>query len=178
VIEKDIERWIKETNDTHLSSLPKWRGLVWLLWRYREFRNLFYYRIKMEGRVITRILLEFAQLFYKPKDSLYIKTHSIGEGFFIQHGDCTGIGAQSVGKNFWVNQQVTVGYSNDNDRPIIGDNVHITAGAKVFGKITIGDNVIIGANAVVQKDVPSNCTVVGVPAYIIKRDGIKVKEPL
>ena len=45
---------------------------------------------------------------------------------------------------------------------------------KLLGGITIGDNVIIGANAVVVKDVPSNCTVVGVPGYIIRRDGRKV----
>lgn len=54
----------------------------------------------------------------------------------------------------------------------------ICAGAKVLGKVTIGDNSIVGANAVVVKDVPPNCTVVGVPAYIIKRDGKKVHEDL
>lgn len=48
------------------------------------------------------------------------------------------------------------------------------AGAKVLGKITIGNNVIIGANAVVVKDVPDNCTIVGVPAYIIKKEGKRV----
>jgi serine O-acetyltransferase len=48
----------------------------------------------------------------------------------------------------------------------------------VIGNVTINDNVIVGANAVVVKDVPSNCVVVGVPAYIIKRDGVKVKEQL
>jgi serine O-acetyltransferase len=62
--------------------------------------------------------------------------------------------------------------------PIIGNNVYIGAGAKILGSITIGDNVIIGANAVVTRNVPPNCTVAGVPARIIKRDGVRVKESL
>lgn len=65
-------------------------------------------------------------------------------------------------------------YTNKTDAPTILDNVSIKAGAKVLGKITIGNNVIIGANAVVVKDVPDNCTVVGVPAYIIKKEGKRV----
>jgi serine O-acetyltransferase len=61
---------------------------------------------------------------------------------------------------------------------VIGDNVRIGAGAKVLGGITLGDNVSVGANAVVVKDVPPNCVVVGVPAYIVKRDGKRVRESL
>jgi serine O-acetyltransferase len=59
------------------------------------------------------------------------------------------------------------------------DNVRIGAGAKVIGKVVVGNNCIIGANAVIVKDVPDNCTVVGVyPVYIVRRDGVKVKEIL
>ena len=54
--------------------------------------------------------------------------------------------------------------------PIIGDNVHISAGARILGPIKIGNNVIIGANAVVVKDVPDNCVVAGSPAKIIKEN--------
>jgi serine O-acetyltransferase len=111
-------------------------------------------------------------------DTLYIHTSTIGAGLFIQHGFSTIISAESIGQNCWINQQVTIGYSNVTDRPTIGDNVRITAGAKVFGNITIGNNSIIGANAVVFKDVPPNCTVVGVPAHIVKRDGKRVNQPL
>ena len=49
---------------------------------------------------------------------------------------------------------------------------------KYLADVKIGDNCIVGANAVVVKDIPENCTVVGVPAYIVRRDGVKVKEPL
>ena len=55
--------------------------------------------------------------------------------------------------------------------PVIGDNCFIGPGAKIFGKINIGDNVAIGANAVVNKDVPSNVTVAGVPAKIVNQNG-------
>ena len=122
--------------------------------------------------------MEIASLFFAPMSTLYIFAPNIGEGLFIQHGFSTIIAANSIGKNCWINQQVTIGFSGDGKSPVIGDNVQITAGAKVFGDITIGDNSLIGANAVVFKDVPKNCTVVGVPGYIVKRDGKKVKEPL
>ena len=59
--------------------------------------------------------------------------------------------------------------------PVIGDNVHISAGARILGPIRIGNNVIIGANAVVVKDVPDNCIVAGVPAKIIK-DNISLED--
>lgn len=77
-----------------------------------------------------------------------------------------------IGRNCTIHQQVTIGTRNTNinKSATIGDNCFIGAGAKILGDITIGDNVRIGANAVVIDSVPSNCTVVGVPAKIIKRN--------
>lgn len=111
-------------------------------------------------------------------NTLFITTDSIGEGLFIQHGFATVIAARSIGKNCWINQQVTIGFSNESDCPVLKDNVTVNAGAKVIGGITIGNNSQIGANAVVVKNVPDNCVVVGIPAYIIKRNGVKVREEL
>lgn len=65
---------------------------------------------------------------------------------------------------------LTGGKSNKPGMPVIGNNVYIATGAKILGNITIEDNVIIGANAVVIHDVPSNCSVGGVPAKIIKEN--------
>jgi serine O-acetyltransferase len=178
VIEKDIERWIQETGSDKYSNLPTWRHLIWLLWRYPEFRNLFYYRVERDRRITIRILSEMAKFFYKPMNTLYIMTPVIGDGLFIQHGFSTIISAKSIGQNCWINQQVSIGYTNLTDTPTIGNNVRITAGAKVFGDITIGDDSVIGANAVVCKNVPPNCTVVGVPAKIVKCDGVKVNKSL
>ena len=135
----------------------------------KEFRSLFYYRCSC-ARVFS--------LLAPPSQDLYIDTRRIGPGLFLQHCFSTIIVADSIGENCWINQQVTIGYSKDERAPIIGDNVNINAGAKVIGSIRIGNNVKIGANAVVVKDVPDNCTVVGVPAYIVRRDGKSVRENL
>lgn len=74
---------------------------------------------------------------------------------------------KSMGKNCQIYQQVTIG--NNNGIPTIGNDVDICAGAKIIGPITIEDDVIIGANAVVTKDIPSHSMVVGVPRKIIKK---------
>jgi len=87
---------------------------------------------------------------------------------FIEHGFSTIISCRKIGKNCYINQQVTIGYSDATNCPTIGDNVEIKCGAKVIGGITVGDDVIIGANAVVVKDIPPHSIVVGVPARIIK----------
>ena len=74
-----------------------------------------------------------------------------------------------VGKNVTIYQQVTLG-QNNGKFPTIGDNVIIYSGAKIFGDIHIGNNVIIGANSVVNTDVPDNCIVAGVPARVIRKN--------
>lgn len=99
---------------------------------------------------------------------------TIGPGFTLHHTLGIVIGWQVVaGANFEVFQNVTIG-SNRKPKgnrfmPIIGDNVSIGAGAVVVGAITIGDNVKIGANSFVDKDVPSNVLVAGIPAKIVKQ---------
>ena len=178
VIEKDMERWLQLKQCPEKWRLPRWRALGWLLWRFPEFRSLFYYRIAGEERTTSRVLLELAGFLYRPMDTLYIHTPTIGPGLFIAHGFCTIISAESIGQNCWITHQVSIGQSNGTGSPTIGDNVTIMPGAKVFGNITIGNNSVIGANAVVFKDVPPKCTVGGVPAYIVRRDGEKVKRPL
>lgn len=74
-----------------------------------------------------------------------------------------------MGDNVIIGTNVLIGgRSNKDGVPKIGNNVYIATGAKILGDITISDNVIIGANAVVIDDVPSNCSVAGVPSRIIK----------
>ena len=92
----------------------------------------------------------------------------LGGGMFIQHGYCTVITAQSIGENFWVNQNVTIAYSH-RGIPIIGDNVHIASDANVVGGIKIGNNVTIGAGTTVVRDVPDNTLVVSQKARYIPK---------
>ena len=102
----------------------------------------------------------------------------IGENFFIDHGNGVIIGETAVvGNNVTLYQGVTLGGTGKEHgkrHPTIGDNVMISAGAKVLGSFTIGENSKIGAGSVVLEAVPPNCTVVGVPGRIVKMDNKKV----
>lgn len=91
------------------------------------------------------------------------------EGFVIMHPVGVVINSKVTGgSNVVVESGVVIG-DEKGQAPVLGNNIFIGAGAKVIGGISIGDNVKIGANAVVVKDVPSNVTVVGIPAKIIER---------
>ena len=102
----------------------------------------------------------------------------IGPGFFVDHGMGVVIGETTViGKNCVLFHNVTLGGTGKHHgkrHPTLGDNVYIGTGATLLGPISVGDNVKIGANSfIVMRDVPSNCTVAGTPARIIKQDGMR-----
>ena len=98
----------------------------------------------------------------------------IGSGFFIDHGSGVIIGETTIiGNNVTLYQGVTLGGTGKETgkrHPTIEDNVMISAGAKVLGSFTIGAGSKIGAGSVVLEEVPPNCTVVGVPGRIVKRE--------
>ena len=176
LILSDVRRWTKIRFEKVPKSSSDLINLLRLLATHKEFRNLYYYRI-FQGNTIAVLGLYLAKIFYKEAPVLFIrKSCKIGPGLFIQHGFSTTINA-NIGEHCWVNQQVTIGIKGPG-RPTLRNHVRISAGAKVLGNVTLGDNVIVGANAVVTKDVPANCVVVGVPAYIIKKNGKRVKEQL
>ena len=174
LIDKDIKRWVECLSFDNQSLTVQ---LIKLLQNAPEYRNLFYFRL-FKGNLSAKIVMYILKIIYPPCGYFFLDSScNIGGGLFIQHGFSTIIMAD-IGENGWINQQVTIGYKDKTGRPKIGDNVRITAGAKVFGNINIGDNVVVGANAVVTKDVPSNCVVVGIPAYIIKKNGEKRRQEL
>lgn len=102
----------------------------------------------------------------------------IGKNLFIDHGAGVVIGETTeIGDNCTLYQNVTLGGTGKDvgkRHPTLGNNVMVGAGARVLGPFKIGDNSKIAANAVVLEEVPPNCTAVGVPARVVKRDGIKI----
>ena len=102
----------------------------------------------------------------------------IGKGLFIDHGAAVVIGETTeIGDYCTLYQNVTLGGTGKDTgkrHPTLGNNVLVGAGARVLGPMKIGDNSKIAANAVVLEEVPPNCTAVGVPARVVKRDGVRV----
>lgn len=166
---KDQVKLIKQKDPSVNSNLeaflcPSFKALI----RYKIAN--YFYRHKMF--FIARYILE------KTKRKTGIEIHpgaKIGKNLFIDHGFGVVIGQTAIiGNDVVIFHGVTlggVGNKPGKRHPTVEDNVLIGAGAKILGDITIGKNSKIGANAVVLKDVPENCTVVGIPGQIVKVNG-------
>jgi serine O-acetyltransferase len=172
VVTEDVRWWCECLGEPY-------RGIESFFVRVRmpEFRSLLYYRLR-HGGAGARIAARVTSIFYRPEPTCHIWTDDIGEGLYIAHGVATVIAAKRIGRHCWINQQTTIGYSDSGEGPILEDGVRVYCGAKVLGPITIGRNTRIGANAVVLKDAPPDCVLVGVPARIVRRNGVRVDEPL
>jgi serine O-acetyltransferase len=105
----------------------------------------------------------------------------IGRRLFIDHGTGVVIGETAeVGDDVTLYHGVTLGgtsWNREKRHPTLGNGVLIGAGAKILGPIVLGDQVRVGANSVVIKDVPPCCTVVGIPGRIVQRKGVKLQDP-
>ena len=136
-------------------------------------------RYTHEHRVLKVLIFPIARLLlehYKFKLGISIPfVTNIDSGFYIGHFGGIVINAGSrIGKNCNISHGVTLGQANrgpNKGYPVIGDNVYIGPGAKIVGAVTVGNNVAIGANCVVTKDVPDNAVVVGVPGQVISYHG-------
>ena len=107
---------------------------------------------------------------------------TIGKALFIDHRTGALIGETAeIGDNCILYQGVTLGGTGKGKgkrHPTLGNNVMVGCGAKVLGPFKIGDNVKIAANSVVLHEIPENCTAVGAPARVVRRDGVKVTQDL
>ena len=139
---------------------PKIIALLYHLNNNRYYRSAFYFRIG----VIWKYLIGW----YRPGDRYFnlASGMKMGKGLWFAHPFATIINAESIGDNFRCIHCTTVG--DGGGKPVIGDNVSLMANVTVAGKIRIGNNVTIGAGAVVLRDIPDNCFAAGVPARVIK----------
>jgi serine O-acetyltransferase len=159
---------------------PAARNLLEIIFCYPGFQALLLYRFA--HWLLTLGLPFFPRLIsHLGRFLTGIEIHPgavIGKGVFIDHGMGVVIGETAIiGDYALIYQGVTLGGTGKEGgkrHPTLGENVVVGAGAKVLGNINIGDNVRIGAGSVVLRDVPSDCTVVGIPGRIVYRSGVKV----
>lgn len=178
MIISDVNREIMNTAREFPKNKP---GYFFIIFRYllgsKGFRSIFLYRlfnIKFQNLSSLYTILRMLSF------SIEIpSTTHIDEGFFIGHAEGLLINPNCrIGNNFTIYQGVTLGGNMGKIRdgrvaPLIGDNVFVGPGAKVLGPVTVGDNSMIGANAVVMKDIPKDSLAVGIPSKIVK----KIDEP-
>ncbi len=177
VIQADINRWVKVVDDSRQSdSLAE--KLLWLMYgeNIQEFRNLVFYRLSPGRNWMERSLLGISKYCFKPREVLEIASPSIGPGLVIMHGVETVIAAERIGENCMIFHDVFIGPDLQIDeRPVLGNFVHVSAGARVLGKITIGDHAVIAANATIDRDMPPNSLAIGIPARILANAGNKAE---
>ena len=150
----------------------------WEVFLYPSFRAILSYRVSHK-LYLQKLYFLARRISQRRARKNGIEIHpgaTIGKGLFIDHGHGVIIGETAVvGDNVTIYQGVTLGGNGKEQgkrHPTIGNNVMISAGAKVLGSFEIGDNCKIGAGSVVLSPVPDNCTVVGVPGRIVKRNNI------
>lgn len=144
---------------------------VWYIYHYiRHLRYVEYHKGKNKFKFLWHFFW-YKRLGFKLKMTIYPNT--IGPGFRIYHaGDFVHVGPNvRIGRNCTMLPGVVFGNKSkisDNTLVVVGDNCYFGLGVKILGAVKIGNNVTIGANAVVTKDMPDNVIVEGIPAKIIK----------
>lgn len=160
---------------------PAMRSTIQILLFYPGLKAIIYHRIA--HWFYNRKMFFIAEYLSKrARRKTGIEIHpaaKIGRRLVIDHGMGVVIGETTeIGDDCTIYQGVTLGGTGKDigkRHPTIGNNVFIGSGAKVLGPFKVGDNSRIAANAVVLEEVPPNSTAVGVPARVVKRDGVKIE---
>lgn len=175
---------LKEDLDSVIARDPAARNRLEVYFLYSGFKAVRAYR---KANWCFRHNLKFLARYIsqRSRHKTGIEIHpgaTIGKGLFIDHGMGVVIGETTViGDNCTIYQNVTLGGTGKEHgkrHPTLGNNVMVGSGAKVLGPFTVGDNARIAAGAVVLSEVPANATAVGVPAKIVKIDGVRMNENL
>ncbi|MFD1170077.1 serine O-acetyltransferase [Oceanobacillus caeni] len=159
---------------TYLEVFLTYSG-IHAIWAHRIAHAFYKRKLFFIARVISQLSRFFTGIEIHPGAQ-------IGRRFFIDHGMGVVIGETcEIGDNVTIFQGVTLGGTGNEKgkrHPTIKDNALISTGAKVLGSITIGENSKVGGGAVVVRDVPENCTVVGVPGRVVVQNGVRVRRDL
>jgi serine O-acetyltransferase len=164
-----------QTYDRRWSAQGFWVMVVYRFGRWRY--TIRFFLMRKFCSLVYKVLFKFAQILTGVELPCEV---TIGRNFIIDHfGGIIISGDAKFGDNCRIRNGVTVGLSRVDEKrcPIVGNNVDIGAGAKLLGSIRVGDNVLIGANAVVLCDVPNNSVAVGVPAVVKPRRVRDFSEP-
>ena len=176
---KDLREYLKADKN----NAGFWRRLIYFLsssecyWPCKYIRTLRYFEYYLNKK---RNLFDIIPYWWyrlklrrlKLKTGIYIYPNSLGKGAFLVHPGFMRVGKVAhVGENATILPMVLFGKKSpgiENPDIYVGDNVYISTGVTILGPVKIGNNVTIGAGAVVTKDIPDNAVVGGVPAKIIK----------
>ncbi len=164
----------KPSKKDYLHALARNMG-----YRYTFLMRLCAYLSRNKNNIIKKIALRFFLELLRDismRSGVQIAFYTkVGSGLYLPHPISIVVHEEAViGKNCSISHCVTIGQLHRGDRkgyPEIGDNVHIAPGAVIIGNIKIGNNVVIGANSVVDKDIPDNAVAAGIPAKVISFKG-------
>ncbi len=174
---KDYQRYLKVEEEFYHSSYPHFTNELKKILKFiKLYRKVEYYhncRSDLFGRIYFKLLYwRFERLSIQYSISIPINT--IEEGLCIVHIGPIYINPNSkIGKYLKIHPMTTIGKNigRSGVSPIIGNGVWVGPGARIYGNIKIGDHVVIGANAVVNKSFSENQTIAGVPARVIHQKG-------
>ena len=175
LIKADFNRYVATGGKNKIKILLNPGFIAIAIFRFNRYLYFSLRKIPILGylyAIISFIVLKLNQLIFGIS---FPENFTVGKGLFISHIGTIIVNSKCVmGENCNLAPMVVIGWGKVKGKegfPKIGDRVWIGPGAKIFGPITIGDDVAIGANAVVNFDVSNNCTVVGVSARIIENKG-------
>lgn len=179
---REIIADIKEEIEVIRDRDPAARNNVEVLLLYSGLHAIIAYRISNKlylskhyfgARAVSQLARFFTGIEIHPGAT-------IGKRFFIDHGAAVVIGETTeIGDDCTIYQGVTLGGTGKDTgkrHPTLGNNVMVGAGAKILGPMRIGDNTKVAAGAVVLTEIPDNCTAVGIPAKVVRRDGVKTQD--
>lgn len=175
---KDLKQYIQADYERQRMKHPLWARLTYgehdLTRRYlHTLRHLEYYKNNRHG-IFNKLLYFYYFLRFRRnciKMGMYIMPNTCGEGLLLPHPGFIRVDSFCrIGKNCTILPMVLFGkkYPGIDCSIEVGDNCYISTGVTILGPVKIGDNVTIAAGAVVNKDIPDNCVVAGVPAKIVK----------